>query len=143
MAYQVSFYIADPSLLGSKLFNRLKAIKSNKALQTDENATGIELQVESSTIKISFMPSKDVPEHLRGFEGYVQTIGCENNDKLIYTLGRLRSVVVVAGCSASSEKSEKIEQFFMDLAFELRCVLYDGGYVIDFDGEILVNPNRN
>jgi hypothetical protein len=36
--------------------------------------------------------------HLNGFSGYAQTIGCADEDRLTYTLGRIQQVSFVIGC---------------------------------------------
>jgi len=91
---------------------------------------------------MNFMPPDKVLAHLNGFEGYIQSVGCKDNDTLLYTLSRLRQVRFVIGyvINPNFDKEGKTTQFLLGFACKLNGLVFIHNSVIDYDGEILVRP---
>jgi hypothetical protein len=86
----------------------------------------------------------EVRTHLDGFSGYVRTIGCADEDKLIYTLSRIRHVTFVIGCiiDPGLDEGGRTSDFLLDFAGGLNGLLFLHNSVVDYDGEVLVGPLR-
>ena len=144
MTDNAAIYIADPSLIGSKFLNKFGAIKSYQGRQDGERATGLIVDLAASKITMNFMLPEEIQPHLGGFSGYVQTIGCADEDKLIYTLSRIRQVSFVIGCTIDPgfDEGGKTFDFLLDFAGGLNGLLFVHNSVIDYDGEVLAGPLR-
>jgi hypothetical protein len=143
MTDNAAIYISDPTLLGTKFFGKFGEIKSYESLQEGDHATGLAIDLGFSKIQMNFMPSDKVLTHLNGFEGYIQTVGCKDDDTLLYTLSRLRQVQFVIGCviNPNFDKEGKTIRFLMDFAGKLNGLVFIHNSVVDYDGETLVKPS--
>ena len=144
MADHAAIYIADPSLIGSKFLGKFSAIRRYQSLQDGERATGLIIDLGASTITMNFMPPEEIPSHVQGFAGYVQTAGCADEDQLIYTLGRLHQTGFVIGCviDPGFDKDGKTFAFLLKFSGGLNGLLFVHNCVIDYDGEVLAGPLR-
>src|SRR5688572_14549889 len=92
-----TFYIADPSLVGSKVLDTVPGILSYEGLSEGGSATGLRLRLAAGEVIMNFMPTHRIEEHLSGMSGYVQqSVG--DNEKLPYVLHRISQVRFVIGC---------------------------------------------
>jgi hypothetical protein len=101
MPNNATIYIADPSLLGSKLFGQSKRIRSYEGLSDRDSATGLKFQLDAGKVVVNFMPEPMMEEHLPGFCGYAQHV-IAGKDRLVYAIGRIRHVRLVLGCTINS-----------------------------------------
>ena len=141
MADNACIYIPDPSLLGSKLFDSIGAIRSYQGLSEGDSATGIRFDIGVAEIQMNFMPPQQVGEHLSGFTGYVQS-ACYDKDTLMYALGRVNNVRFVLGCVIEPGFDElgKVEAFLLEFNRRLNGLLFIHNSVVDYDGEPLAGP---
>ena len=132
-----AIYIADPSLIGSKFLSKFSAIRSYQGLQDGERATGLIVDLGPSKITMNFMPPEEIQSHLTGFSGYVQTIGCADEDRLLYTLGRIRQVNFVIGCvmDPGFDQGGETYDFLLDFAGGLNGLFIIESATVVFDAE--------
>jgi hypothetical protein len=136
-----TFYIADPSLLGSRVFDDMAVIRDYEGLSQEGIATGIIFDIGAARIRMNFMPAAEVAEHLKGLTGYIQSV-CEDQDQLVYTLGRVRMVSFVAGCVIEPGFDEEgvVQHFLLDLNRRLNALLFIWDSLVDFNGQPLIGP---
>jgi hypothetical protein len=145
MPGNAAFYISDPAMLGSKLFDTFKSITSYEGLSDESNsATGFILKTTWGQIKINLMPSENLAEHLNGFEGYIRT-QLEDEDELIYVLSRLHYVLLCLGCEIThdQEKEEEVHDFLFSFNNALSGLLFLYDTVWDWSGEPLCGPHKD
>lgn len=144
MADNACIYIPDPSLLGSKLFDSIDAIRGYQGLSEGDSATGIRFDIGVAEVQMNFMPSQQMSEHLSGFAGYVQSV-CHDKDTLMYALGRINSVRFVLGCviEPGFDDQGKVEAFLLEFNRRLNGLLFIHNSVVDYDGEALAGPLCN
>ncbi len=127
--------------MGSRLFDALKDIKAYEGLSEGEEATGVRLTFAWGSITMNFMLGDAVEQHLVGLEGYVRSM-ITDNDKLIYTLARIRGVRLVLGCVILHEEQDTDVVHDFLFAFNNRTnglmFLYDS--VFDYNGEAFAGP---
>lgn len=135
-----TLYIADPSLLGSRVFDTVKDILSYEGTNDDEgNATGVRLRLKSGECIMNFMPEHMIEEHLNGLAGMTEQC-VRDRERLPYILSRIRQVRFVIGCVAPTgfgPKGEMIEPL-MQLNSALNGLFFMGDSLFDFNGEPLV-----
>ena len=143
MTDNAAIYISDPTLLGTKFFKKFGEIRNYEGIQEGDQAAGLKIDLGFSKIQMNFMSPDKVIAHLKGFEGYIQSIGCKDNDTLLYTLSRLRQVKLVIGCviNPGFDKEGKVIQFLMNFTGKLNGLVFIHNSVIDYDGETLVKPS--
>ena len=144
MSDNAAVYISDPSLLGAKFLKEFKEIKTYRGVQKGEQATGLKVDLGISQILMNFMPAEQIQTHLNGLEGFIRKVGCANNDKLLYTLSRVRYVRFVIGCviNPGFDKDGKTLQFLGNFACGLNGLLFVQNSVLDYDGEALAGALR-
>ena len=138
MPGNAAIYIADPGMIGSKVFDRLANVSSYESLSNGETATGVVFHLPQGDIKINFMPGEQIQRHLEGFTGFAQqTIA--DKEKMLYALSRIYHVQLVGGCVITPDFDENgaIEQFLRDLVAQLNGLLFIHNTIFDYDGEHL------
>jgi hypothetical protein len=136
-----TFYIADPSLLGSRVFDEIEVIRGYEGLSQEGRATGVIFDIDAAHIRMNFMPAAEVQEHLAGLTGYIQRI-CTDQDQLVYTLGRVRRVCFIAGCVIEPcfDEDGVVQHFLLELNRRLNALLFVWDSLIDFNGQPLIGP---
>lgn len=136
-----TFYIADPSLLGSRVFDEIEIIHNYEGLVRDGNATGVVFDIGAAHVRMNFMPPGEIEEHLAGLSGYIQSV-CEDQDRMIYTLSRMRPVRFVAGCVIEPGFDDQgiVQTFLLDLNRQLNSLLFLWDSLVDFNGQPLIGP---
>ncbi|HKX60788.1 MAG TPA: hypothetical protein VJS65_03075 [Verrucomicrobiae bacterium] len=93
-----TFYIADPSLLGSKVLDTVTGILSYEGTNDETgNATGLRLRLKAGEVVMNFMPAHMIEEHLAGMSGYAEH-EVRDKERLPYVLHRISQVRFVVGC---------------------------------------------
>ncbi len=136
-----AIYLSDPSLLGSKVFQKLEHVRSYTGLSQSESATGLGFELESGRIAMNFMSEDQIPEHLQGFSGYAEHV-ISNKDQLIYTQSRIHHVRMVLGCviEPGFDEEGKIQEFLFQFNSLVNGLLFFGDTIFDYDGEALGGP---
>lgn len=137
----VTIYISDPSLLGSKLFKQIKGIRSYEGLNEGDSATGIRFKLDAGQVTMNFMPEKQIEEHLQGFCGYAEHV-TSDKDKLPYILTWIQNVRFALGCviEPGFDDAGKIQEFLFQFNAALNGLLFLVDTVFDHDGEPLAGP---
>ena len=92
-----TFYIADPSLVGSKVLDTVSGILSYEGVSEGDSATGLRLRLKAGEVIMNFMPTHMIEEHLAGMSGYAQQ-AVRDKERLPYVLHRISQVRFVVGC---------------------------------------------
>ena len=144
MPANAAIYISDPSLLGSRLFDRIPDIESYEDLSDGTTATGVLLCFAWGQITMSFMPPGDIDEHLRGFSGYAEHI-IKDRDVLLYTLSRIRYVRMSIGCviQHAPEHTEDVHNFLFNFSSVLNGLLFLYDSIYDHNAKELGGPEAN
>jgi hypothetical protein len=140
-----SMYIADPSLVGSKMFDQFTQIKHVTPLSESGRATGMVLDLKFATIQMNFMPPEDIEAHLVGFENYVRSIFHGHEDDLCYVIARLHSIKLPIGMVTEPdfESEPRIIEFLYEFNNKFNGLLFLCNSVVDFDGKLLVGPLKD
>ena len=143
MPQNCSFYIADPSMIGSRLFDKLPDIISYEGLSEGDKATGFRLVTEWGSIQLNMMPDEQTEGHLNGFAGYMHS-HAENDDDRIYMMARLNYVCMVLGCIIEHEEAdeEKVQQFLFQFNAALNSLMFLYDSVWDWTSEALCGPHK-
>lgn len=141
MPDNAAIFVADPSLIGSKLFNQLEGVRSYTSLSRGECATGLGFELGADKVAMNFMPDEMIREHLQGFSGYAEHV-IPNNDLLIYTKSRIHYVRMVIGCviEPGFDEEGKIQEFLFQFNGLVNGLLFLGDIIFDYDGEPLGGP---
>jgi hypothetical protein len=144
MPDHATIYISDPSMLGSKYFDRFDSILSYSGLSEGNLATGLKIELKQGTIKINFMAPDNIPEHLDGFSGYCQKYLQDDHDELIYVLSRIKNVRYVLGCviDPAFDEENLIIDFLYEFSMGLNGLFFIFNSVYDFDGSCLLGPMK-
>jgi hypothetical protein len=136
-----TFYIADPTLLGSRVFDEIEVIKTYEGLVREGNATGVVFDIGAAYVRMNFMPPGEIEEHLAGLCGYIHSV-CEAQDRLVYTLSRVHPVRFVAGCviEPGFDDSGIVQTFLLELNRRLNSLLFLWDSLVDFNGQPLIGP---
>jgi hypothetical protein len=131
-----TLYVADPSLLGSRMLNRFPSILKYEGLSSGDNATGLKLYLEFATITMNFMPAEERLEHFEGMKGWVQTV-LENRDQLLYVLSRIYYAELPVGCviEPGFDAEGKVEEFLFSFNDRLNGLLFFANTIFDYDGK--------
>lgn len=134
-------YLADPSILGARLFKRIPEIQSHEELSDEGEATGLRLKLPWGRITMSFMPGPALSLHLKGFDGYLRQV-ITDRENLIYALARLRGVRMSAGCIIEHKEAdtEAVEDFLFKFNQAVNGLLFLYDSIFDFTGEALGGP---
>jgi hypothetical protein len=132
-----TIYVADPSLLGSKVFDTVPGIQSYEGMSDESgSATGFKLRTQFGECLMNFMPAHLIEEHLAGMAGYVQQ-EVRDKDRLPYVLHRISQVRFVIGCVAPSgfgDDGEMIETL-LQLNGALNGLYFMGDSLFDHDAQ--------
>jgi hypothetical protein len=141
MADNACVYIADPSLLTSKLFDSIGAIKGYEGLSAGEQAVGIRFDLGVADVRMNFLPAEQIREHLKGLAGYVQSI-CPDQDRLVYVLSRISNIRFVMGCVIEPGFDDQgvVQNFLLEFNGRLNGLLFIYDSVVDCDRKPLVGP---
>lgn len=133
-----AIYIADPSLMGSKLFDKLKDVQSYEGLSQNDSATGVRFILPAGQVTMNFMPQEKVAQHLNGFAGFARKV-IKDKEQLIYTESRIHPVRLVCGCVITPEFDDdgKIEDFLFQFIRETNGLLFVADTIFDYDGKAL------
>jgi len=134
---QATFYISDPSLLGSKVLDTVPGILAYEGMSDENgNATGFRLRTKFGECIMNFMPSHMIEEHLAGMSGYAEQ-AVPDQERLPYVLHRISQVRCVVGCVAPSgfgADGEMIETL-MQLNSALNGLFFLGDSLFDHDAQ--------
>jgi hypothetical protein len=138
MSDNATFYISDPSLIGSKLFSSLTELKQCSEISEGENATGLLLRIEKAELRMRFMPPDKVEEHLRSLEQFARQ-NISKADLLTLVLSRLRYRRFVIGCVIEPEYDDDgtVQEFVFKFNALLNGLLFTFDTLFDYDGEAL------
>jgi hypothetical protein len=132
-----TIYIADPSLLGSKVFDTVPGIQSYEGMSDDNgNATGFKMRTRFGECIMNFMPAHMIEEHLAGMSEYAQQ-EVRDKEQLSYIFTRIRGMRFVIGCVAPSgfgDDGEMIETL-MQLNGALNGLYFMGDSLFDYDAQ--------
>src|SRR4051812_9159670 len=118
MPKNATFHIADPSMLGSRLFDRIEGIESYTDISDGSVATGIRFKFQWGSITMNFMPPEKLADHLQGLSGWLHH-NLTDRDTLIYALARVHHVRMVIGCVIEHEESSSDDVFSVLLHFNI------------------------
>jgi hypothetical protein len=138
MPGNAAIYIADPSLLGSRFFDRIEGIKSYEGINMGTSATGVRFNLDPGQIAMNFMPEHQVAQHLNGFSGFAQRI-IQDKDQLIYAQARIHNVRLVCGCIVTPDfdKGGKLLDFLFRFNGAVNGLLFYSDTIFDYDGQAL------
>lgn len=143
MPQNCSFYLADPSMIGSRLFDKIPAITAYESLSDSDNATGFRLATDWGSVQLNMMPAEQTEDHLSGFAGYIQN-HAENEDDRIYMMARLNYVCLVLGCIIEHEEADEVQvqQFLFQFNSALNSLMFLYDSVWDWTSEALCGPHK-
>lgn len=136
-----TIYIADPSLLSSRVFDEIDVIQSYEGVSQDGGATGVYFDIGVAHIRMNFMPVDEIEEHLAGLTGYIHSVS-EDQDQLVYTLSRVRRVCFVLGCVVEPGFDDDgiVQDFLLEFNQRLNGLLLIWDSLVDFNGQPLIGP---
>lgn len=136
MPDHATFYIADPSLLGTRLFAHFTQIKRYEGLSEGSAAVGLKLTLPAATLTLNFMSEEKTSQHLQGFAGWVEHV-LHDQEQLIYVLSRMRNIRLVMGGVIEPDLDEQgaVQQFLFEFNDRLNGLLFFHNTIFDFDGE--------
>jgi hypothetical protein len=97
------------------------------------------------TVTVNVMPTQKVPEHLKGFCGYVRHIyEGEPDARGEQILDRIRYTRLVAGVVIDPERDEegRAERILGAMAYGLHALLFYGSALFDRDSKLILAPDR-
>ena len=138
MPGNAAIYIADPGMIGSKIFDKLTNVSSYESVSDGEAATGVIFNLPPGQVKINFMPGDQIQRHLEGLMGFAQQT-IPDQEKMYYALSRIYHVQLVGGCVVTPgfDQGGIIEQCLRDLVARLNGLLFIHDTIFDYDGERL------
>ena len=146
MPSYATIYNPVPSMLSPRLLDHLDHVKEYKGLGDGSAATGLFVKLNSgSTIQLNFAPAGDLNSRLDGFIGFAQG-SITDNDRLTYTLARIRDTRLVIGCVIEpglDPEADDNDQQVIDFLFEINShfsgLLLLNDAIFDFDAECLTD----
>jgi hypothetical protein len=141
MQMNAAIYIADPSMMGSRFFDRIDGLKSYEGISEGSQAAGIRFIFNWGSVTMHFTPPGDLGEHLEGFMGYAQHI-ISDPDTLAHALMRIRYVRMLLGCVIEYEEAEieEVLSFLFSFNSNICGLLFFEDTIFDFSGEPLGGP---
>jgi hypothetical protein len=132
-----TFYIADPSLIDSKLFKRFPEVQGMESAGR-RRATGFSLETRWGRIQFKFMPDKKFPIHIEQFKQFFCRVLPDRNAQ-IHALNRLAYVRLTMSCvfDIASGSEAEVQRFLVKLNRRLNGVLVMPRAIIDHDGSKL------
>ncbi len=138
MAGNAALYIADPSLMGSRLFDKLEGVRSYESISAGGSATGVRFTLDAGQVTMNFMPGERVAHHLKVFAGFAQQV-INDNDRLVYVQSRIHYARLVCGCviTPDFDSNGTIEDFLFQFTSATNGLLLLADTIFDYDGEAL------
>ena len=138
MAGNAAIYIADPSLMGSRFFDKIEGIQSYEGLYQGDSATGVRFILDAGQVTMNFMPGEQVAQHLKGFAGYAEHV-IKDRDQLIYAQSRIHYVRLICGCVITPDFDDdgKIQDFLFQFTGAANGLLFFADAIFDYDGQAL------
>jgi hypothetical protein len=138
MPGNAAIYIADPSLMGSRFFDKIRDVHSYEGISAGNAASGVRFRLHAGEVTINFMPDQEIAEHLKGFAGYAQDV-VKDRDQLIYVRSRIYYVRLVCGCVITPDFDDggTIERFLFQFARAANGLLFLSDTIFDYDGKPL------
>ena len=133
-----TIYIADPSMMGSRLFQKVGGIRRYDGLTQNGSATGVRFALDAGQVTMNFMPEEQVAEHLRGFSGFAEHV-IKDRERLVYFIARIGYVRLVCGCVITPDFDDggTIRKFLFRFTRSANSLLFLGDTIFDFDGVAL------
>ena len=142
MIHNAAFYISDPSIIGSRMFDCFDEIRSYEALTEGDRATGFLLNMDWGVMKMNFMPDAELGPHLKGLEGFIRQ-QIVDPDSLVYTLARHHYIRMAIGCVIEAdEESPEMVPFLFQFASSLNALTFFYDRLYDFSGEALASARE-
>lgn len=144
MPGNAAIYVADPSMLGSRVFDTLESIEAYEGISDGNEAKGFVLRFGWGQCTCSIMSNDDFPDHMSDFENYVRNQP-QTNDELVYVLSRLANVRMSLGMLLvhDEESEEAVYGFLFDFNSALNGLLFLHDTVWDWSGDALCGPHKN
>lgn len=138
MVDNVCVYIADPSLFGSRHLDKFSEIKSYRSLSMGKQATGLILELESTTLELNLLPSDKIKEHLEGLRGFAINYALKQED-VTHILSRIYEIQMVIGCIIKPGFDDKgqVLDFIKRFSSSLNSLLFYNNSLLDYDGKCL------
>ncbi len=138
MPSNAAIYIADPSMMGSRMFDKIGGIRSYDGLNESSLASGVCFTLDAGKVVMNFMPEQEVAQHLRGFSSFAEH-SIEDKDRLIYTLARIHHVRLVCGCIITPDFDDAgtIRDFLLGFTRAANGLLFISNTIFDYDGQAL------
>lgn len=138
MSDHAAIYIADPSIMCSRLFDQIDGILSYESLSEGDSATGVRFMIEAGAVTMNFMSEEQVRKHLEGFAGYAETV-IKDKHLLLYTKARISYVRLVCGCviDPGFDDDGKIQEFLFQFNCAVNGLLFLADTIFDYDGQSL------
>jgi hypothetical protein len=135
-----TLYVADPSVIGSKVLNTFPQILSYSAKSSDGRAAGMVIKLDVAEIDMNFMEPEKLEEHLEGFKIFAHDHVSDGID-VLYVLSRIHSVRMVIGCviHPGFDDQGKVLDFLSQLNKAYKALLLCDNKLFDYDMQILVN----
>ncbi len=132
-----TIYVADRSLLGSKVLDTISDIQSYEGTSDENgNASGLKLRLKAGELMMNFMPAHMIEEHLAGMSGYAEQ-EVREKERLPYVLHRISEMRFVLGCVAPTgfgDDGEMIETL-LQLNGALNGLFLLGDSLFDHDAQ--------
>ncbi|MCO7227580.1 hypothetical protein [Pleionea sp. CnH1-48] len=136
-----AIYISDPSMLGSRLFDRSPDIISYETFENGETNIGFKLVLSWGEIVCHIMQEDQLEKHIAGYEAYM-TSQIQDKEDLVYFLSRLHYVRTCLGLEISHKEGmeEDVHQFLFSLNEVLAGLLFMYDTTWDWSREALGGP---
>lgn len=138
MPGNAAIYIADPSMMGSRMFEKIDGIRSYDGLSEGGSTAGVRFMLDAGQVAMNFMPEQQMLQHLQGFSGFAKHV-IKDKDRLVYTLARIHHVRLVCGCVITPDFDDAgaIEDFLFRFTLAGNGLLFLANTIFDYDGQAL------
>lgn len=133
-----TLYVMDPSLIGSKILDKLPQILSHSPKISNHRAIGMAIKLDAAEIDMNFMEPKTLEEHLEGFKGFAYKNVSKGMD-VSYVLSRIHYIQMAIGCVINPSFDDKgnVLDFLFKLSKAYNALLFYDNKLFDYDMEIL------
>lgn len=140
MPLNAAIYISDPSMLNSRVFQSIPAIKSSESLSEGSDAIGVRFTCDWGRITMNFMPEGQLAGHLNGFAGYARTVVPGEN--LVFVLARIKHVRMCLGCviEHDDDRVNEVYEFLGRFNSAMNGLLFLDDTIYDWSGQVLGGP---
>jgi hypothetical protein len=138
MPGNAAIYIADPSLIGARLFGKLDGIQSYEGINEGNATIGVRFNLDAGQVTMNFLPKEKMSQHLAELVRFVQNV-IKDRDQLEYVLARIHYVRLVCGCVITPDFDDAgaLEEFLFQLNRAVNGLLVATDTIFDYDGEEL------